>query len=50
MSALATTDFISTCPVMSIAMRMTWHNTLRLIHSIRRRCCDLRRCQCRLVL
>ena len=25
MSALATTDFISMCPVLSIAMRMTWH-------------------------
>ena len=35
MSALATTGFISTCPVMSIAMRMTWHNALSFTFPIR---------------
>ena len=35
MSALATTDFIFTCPVMSIAMRMTWHNALSFTFPIR---------------
>ena len=35
MSALATTGFISTCPVMSIAMRMTWLNTLSFTFPIR---------------
>ena len=31
------------------ATRMTL-DALKVIHSICRRCCDLRRCQCRLVL